>query len=214
MDSFNDKVWLEVIKTLLSISVLLLTWLLGQNILGYWERRKRRKETDRDLANQFQHLYAEFKTITRLWKVQTVYMVKDLGDPKEKQWDLLSRATDAEGKIEAILMTLSMERWLDSSECETLGYFRQTYQQLRESIRQSKYMEVKYDDALYRLFHDLSVDVSHLISNRKNRKRMTITKSKENLQNIMEVRSIHWEMKLGTYEKLARESEDTDDRSR
>jgi hypothetical protein len=206
MESFSDKVLLELIKTLLSISVLLFTWLLGQNILTYWENKKRIKEIDSDLANQFQHLYAEFKTITRLWKAQMVYMIADLKDPKEKQWNLLCRATDAEGKVETILMKLAMERQLDTTECETLGYFRQAYQQLRESLRTSKYIEASYDDALYKLFHELSTDVSSLITHRKNIKKVELSVATQNLQKIMQIRSTHWQERVKKYDEQTNEN--------
>lgn len=208
METFADKVSLEVIKTALSMTILVFTWLLGQKILIFWDRKKKQKEVDSDLANEFQALYAEFKTITRLWKIQRRFMNADLPDLKEKQWQLLCRATNAEGKVEAILMKLSMERELENKDCETLGYFRQAYQQLRESIRESKHFENSFNAPSYKLFHQLSSEVSVLIAFRKNHRQIDLAAAERSLKNIMNIRSKDWERKIKEYEENAETRDD------
>jgi hypothetical protein len=66
---FSDYVCLELIKTGLSLSILLVTWFLGQQILSFWELRKKEKELAVARATEFHRLYGEFRTVLRLWRV-------------------------------------------------------------------------------------------------------------------------------------------------
>jgi hypothetical protein len=169
METFDQKINLEIIKTLLSILVLLITWIIGQKILSLWDKQKKRKEIDAELATEFHGVYAEYKTIIRLWHVQCTYMSEVLTDPFDKRWDLLMRATNAEARVEALLIKLATERQLSEGNCSDLGYFRQAYQQLRESIRTGRDLHHNYGSIEYNLFHKLSTAISHLISNRENK---------------------------------------------
>jgi hypothetical protein len=65
---FGTSVKLEFVKTLLSGFTLLLGWFVGQRIVAYWDLKEKRQEVDLALATQFQHLYGDFKQISRLWR--------------------------------------------------------------------------------------------------------------------------------------------------
>lgn len=67
--SFQQSVFLELIKTGLAVLVLGISWFVGQQILAYWEIKKKRRELDIATVTEFQQLYGEYKEVWRLWKL-------------------------------------------------------------------------------------------------------------------------------------------------
>lgn len=92
---------------------------------------------------------------------QPVNMVRH---PEHTYWDLLERATAAEGKVESILLQLAAERYLDAAIIETLGLFRQAYQQIREAIRDRRQIDWKRKSPEYIAFKALSSEISCFIN--------------------------------------------------
>lgn len=172
MDDFGREVFLEVIKTVLSLGLLVVGWLGGQNIIAYWDFRKKRNETDIVNAQRFFELYGEFKAIIRLWRVfynnthpaQGASNGIPIPEPVATRWELLKRAADAESGIESLILKLTAERKLSDEQMEALGLFRQAYQKLRESIRADRLLHWTYDSSEYVLFNELATTVARMIS--------------------------------------------------
>src|SRR6266481_4046165 len=106
---FSDAITIELIKAGISVVLLLLTWLLGQRILVSWDLRKKRQELDITTANEFHHLYGEFKEVTKLWRIIKRNKDHTLSPASTARWDLLSRACAAESKNESIIVKLATE---------------------------------------------------------------------------------------------------------
>jgi hypothetical protein len=200
--TFHDAVILELVKAGLALLLVLVGWFVGQRILTSWEYRKKQQELNVLTARQFHDLIGEFKEIWRLWKMAT-YPGEDAftalrGD--EQRADLLRRATAAEGKVEAILLKLAVERELTGEEQRTLGLFRQSYQQLREAVRDNKPMLWKYRGPEYTLSHRLACQVALLIDRPPGwfdwRGQLPAETAIDNMAKVVAVRSADWEKEV------------------
>ena len=177
-EDFWSDVLLEVIKTLLSVVLLFISWQVGQRIIAYWDYRKKRNEIDIDSAHRFFGLYGEFRAINRLWNIfcfNTLHELKEqasargsklitIPDSNNVRWELIKRAADAESGIESLILKLTAERRLDRKEMEALGRFRQAYQKLRESIRADRPLRWSHATKEYEVFNDLATRFARMIS--------------------------------------------------
>jgi YesN/AraC family two-component response regulator len=185
----RDQIILELLKAGFSLVLLLITWVAGQRIIAYWDIRKKRQEFDIATTIQFQQLYGEFKEVSKMWKLFLSATNHNLTFPEHTRWELLKRATAAESKAEAIVVKLVTERKLSGSDCETLGFFRQSYQQLREAIRDNKPIAFSSYGPEYHYFNDLACSVAHMISSNASSKQQTARESSNNLRSVIEIRS-------------------------
>ncbi len=166
---FSDNVWLEVIKTGLSLLLLAIGWFIGQRIVAYWDIKKKRQELDIATATQFHKLYGEFKEVSRLWRAFK-YRQKKLAYPESMPVELQRRAAAAEGELEAIIVKLAAERKLDEDEKKTLGLFRQAYQKLREVIRGDEDFIWTHETPEYKLYNVLASKTAYIIFSKKAKK--------------------------------------------
>ncbi|MFY9698156.1 MAG: hypothetical protein WAK34_07490 [Rhodoplanes sp.] len=68
-----------------------------------WNIRQKQRENDLSTARDFHLLYGEFFAVWKLWN----YFIKDVKAQSlygASRWELLKRACDAEGKLEATLV--------------------------------------------------------------------------------------------------------------
>ena len=123
---------------IVSASILLgLTWAVGNRVAARWNLYQKQWELDRSAARDFQLLYGEFFALWKMWNF--VYRSPETdSDRSARRWEVLKRASDAEGKLESLLVRLSCDPELANDEVAALGIFRQLYQTLRESIRDNK----------------------------------------------------------------------------
>lgn len=166
---FSENVWLEVIKTGLSLLLLAIGWFIGQRIVAYWDIKKKRQELDIATATQFHKLYGEFKEVSRLWRAFK-YRQKKLAYPESMPMELQRRAAAAEGELEAIIVKLAVERRLDEDEKKTLGLFRQAYQKLREVIRGDEDFIWTHETPEYKLYNVLASKTAYIIFSKKAKK--------------------------------------------
>lgn len=143
---------------------ILLAGLVGNRVAFQWDVRKRRTELDLDSLHEFYKLYGEFFALLKLWDC---YKRRASGKPTEPGAldRVLVRATDAEGRLEALLLKVSSERKLGDAERDLFGAFRQGYQTLRESARED--LPVNWTGsnfAPYAAFKDLASAISQLLS--------------------------------------------------
>lgn len=185
----RDQAFIELIKTGFALVILVVTWLLGQRILAYWEIRKKRKELDIVTATQFQQLYGEYKEVWRLWKVFRNPPDKRMTFPENTQWELLKRATSAESKFEAIIVKMATERVLTQTEARNIGLLRQGFQKLRESIRDGKYFDYSHKTPEYILFNNLACEVATTISSDRKKELTEASEASSNFINVTNVRS-------------------------
>jgi hypothetical protein len=130
--SIEQELFKEFIGLISAMIILGLGWLIGQRIATYWALQQKRRELKIKTANEFYALYGEFFAVWKLWAYSRR---QDFGLPDACRYELLDRATKAEGSLEAIFVKISAERNLSDEETEIMGRFRQGYQTLRESIR-------------------------------------------------------------------------------
>lgn len=129
-----DSVAAEIPKLVTYLVFLGLGWLIGRRLTVLWSRHQKENEQDLDAARDFHALYGDFFALWKSWN----YYVRDLGAealPGASRWELLDRACKSEARLEATFARLASQRSLTADEIDTLGRFRQRYQQLRESIR-------------------------------------------------------------------------------
>lgn len=194
-----EQIQIELFKGALSgvatIVTLLLTWIGGQQILGYWELRKRRKEMDIQSAQRFHDLIGEWKAIWRAWKYfKSSSVSANAGAfPATARWDLLDRAARAEGGVEAILLRLAIERELCGCERTQLGLFRQSFQQLREAIRDDDELLWDRKSEVYWLAHELAIRVSFIIDAKPPKVSLTPTDCERQLRSILAVDGPTWD---------------------
>ncbi len=183
---------LELFKSLLSLFLLAMTWVVGQRIIASWELRKKRNELDVAAAERFQQLYGELKEVARLWRSAK----RPKGDapvlPAGLQWDLVARATSAESKYETLVIKLSTERRLTGNEIKTLGLFRQAVQEVRDSIRKGEIVPASGLGGEYLAFNDLAAEVTCLVGTSVKRSVVGGVVAQQNLQNIALVRKREW----------------------
>lgn len=174
----GEKIFLEVFKAALSSILLIVTWLLGQRIIAYWDDRKKRNEMDIAAGHRFFELYGEFKAINRLWNIfcnnthpklmegnrAKGDKVITIPEANEVRWELLKRAAAAESGVESLVLKLAAERELSEERLETLGLFRQAYQKLREAIRVDKQLGWGRGCPQYQLFNDLAAEFAQMLS--------------------------------------------------
>jgi|GEM_PF-1344279 len=140
----------------------LLAILVGNRIAAHWGIRQKRREMALGTANEFYRLYGEFFAIWKLWN----YIAKTgNAETQKNQWALLERAAAAEAGVEAILVKLSAERELSSTELDTLGRFRQGYQTLRETIANAKPLHWSSSDHVeYAAFKKLASRIGSIVT--------------------------------------------------
>jgi hypothetical protein len=190
--SVEQQIGIEVIKFVFSIGLLCLTWFVGQRVLSDWDLRKKRREADILSTQRFQELIGEWKAVWRLWKVYKNSEEHKIEPPNTARWDLLARAAEAEGGVEAIITRLALERSLSEAEREYLGLFRQSFQQLREAIRGDMDLTWKRGDAEYRLLHELTVRVASIIDRASPKAPLSPTKADCQLKQVLRVTMEDW----------------------
>jgi hypothetical protein len=184
----------EAVKFVFSLLVLFSTWMVGYSLLSKWERQKNARESDLTLNRQFQQLFGEFKEIWRLWKVYAPTNLPKYAEtqaPASITWELLARASSAEGRVEAMLLKLATDRTLTKDQLLTLGLFRQSFQALRQGIRDGQSLDYGFKDAKYRLFNKLGAQVAHLIVASPAGAHPSEAQAYQAFQTILDVRSEH-----------------------
>jgi hypothetical protein len=121
-------------KFLSALVLLGLAWFVGNRFTVQWNLRQKDRELDLAATRDFESTYGDFFATWKLWNCY----VRDVGAdslPGSSRWELLMRATDAEGRLEALLVRVASTTDLKDAEIEKLGPYRQLYQRLREAIR-------------------------------------------------------------------------------
>ena len=162
-DALIDAAIRELPKFLGSLLLLGLVWLVGHRLTVKWNLRQKRRELDLAAVRNFHALYGEFFASWKLWN----YLIRDVGAEHLNggtRWDILKRACEAEGRLEALLVGLSCDRSLSDPEVKVLGRFRQLYQCLRQAIRDNHPLRWDSSDHPdYVAFKELAPEIALLI---------------------------------------------------
>jgi len=196
MDIIAKAALEEIPKITSALVIVLAGWFVGNRISIAWNLKQKRKEYDLESARDFHQLYGEFFAIWKLWN----YFIRDIGEKALQggsRWDLLSRASQAEGKLESMLVRICCDRAVSDDEIEALGQFRQIYQQLREAIRDNKPLpwdSSEHDD--YISFKQLAPKVASIIVGVQSQR-----KSRLFGETLVKITSNRWEHHIRYQEK-------------
>jgi hypothetical protein len=162
----------EIIKSLLSLVVSVVTlglgWFVGQRLSIYWAIRQKRRELELAAVSEFYKLYGEFFAVWKLWNE----LYPEGGSIKQSKpfeegslrWELLRRASNAEGALESLFVKLASEKQLVKIDIEILGRFRHAYQNLRESISANQRLDWSHSEhPEYLTFKRLAYLVANII---------------------------------------------------
>lgn len=177
-------------------AVPLALWLIGRLLIAEWTCRQKRRELDFDLSRKFHTAYEDFFAVWKLWnhqREQGEHTLPDHGEfePQEvSRGELLHTAGNAEGSIEAILVTLASTRNLTQNEIELLGRFHQAFGTLRDAISKNK--QLAWNDpehAEYLAFKRLASGVAQLIHGEK----FGSKNSQQRTEALRQITSSRWE---------------------
>jgi hypothetical protein len=146
------------------VVALALAGLIGNELAARSDRRRKLRDLDLDSLHEFYRLYGEFFALLKLWDSwkRTGYTASADRPAFDR---ILERATNAEGRVEALLLKVASERKPDAVEQDLLGAYRQGYQTLRESIRDDR--SVQWNRSSYEpyaAFKGLACAISQLLS--------------------------------------------------
>jgi hypothetical protein len=156
--------WHEAIKAAYSIGsaviVLALSWLVGSRLTYRWNVRQKSREFQLSASQQFYVAYGEFFAVWKLWN----RLDRTAAEFSDRRWELHKRAAAAEAIVEGTLVKLCSELNLDDDQINTLGRFRQAFQQLREVIRDDRHLPWnKAEHPEYKTFKILAVRLAALL---------------------------------------------------
>lgn len=135
-----------------------------------WDGLKRRRDADATSLASFYETYGEWFAVWKLWETVKDGDYPSSTDPESVRKELLDRAASTEGKFEALLVKIAVERRLRRAERARLGRFREGYQSLREHIETDRELRwnVQSGDAgqvaPYVAFKALAVEFARLLS--------------------------------------------------
>lgn len=148
-------------SAVVTILGLLLTWIIGQRLASRWIIWQKRREIELATTIKFYELVGEFLAVWRMWT--SAKKDADTNNRNAVRWQLLERATAAEGSMEAICLKILVERKLSESEAHTLGVFRRLYQEAKYRILQQNTLDQVFEDQIYQTFKLYAVKVSCML---------------------------------------------------
>lgn len=157
--------WIKTLMPLITVvTSILLAGFVGNRLSARWVVRQKRRELDLAAASRLYELYGEFFTVSKLWNdFKTPGRAIRLSDADRER--IIERAYAAEGGIEALLVKLASESWLQKDDTEALHKFRQAFQQLREHIREDNILPWhRHNHPEYLTFKRLSCFVAYRLT--------------------------------------------------
>lgn len=177
-----------VIAAFTAIVGSLLAWFVGNQVTYRWDERKRRRESDLAALSTFYESYGKWFATWKLWDASKRFP-RTTSPPQDVKWRLLERASEVEGALEALLVKLASERSLNQDDRLQLACFRESYQCLRERIREDKPLGwlatgESQEAREYRAFKGLSEYVAYLLEAGQTRQRSVGT-WREAIENLL-----------------------------
>jgi hypothetical protein len=123
------------LSSLLTVALTLAaTWFVGHRLATTWAIRQKRKELALLTMERFYGHYGEFSAIWKLWREANRDKFQLVAKLEERKTSLLERAAAMEAGVEATLLKLASEQFLNKSDQVALGRLRQCFQFARECI--------------------------------------------------------------------------------
>ena len=187
---FEDALTLEYIKAGLTFVIVII---LGGIIAALWNARQKRRELDLLALGKLYDSYGKFIAIRRIWNEIKKNETSNKPIPEQEKSRLLDLANELEGGVESILLRVTSEKRLEPEEQANLGRFRQSFQALRESIRDDKKLEFGLSEhPQYVALKEGTLFVSSIF----NKMRLTLPPSLEDSKAAFkEITSNKWENK-------------------
>lgn len=159
----RESVLAELPRFAAGLLTLLLTWLVGQRLIVFWNIRQKRREADLNAARDFHSAYGEFFAVWKLWDACLQGRLSDVVGGTAR-WELLKRASSAEATYEALLVKLVSERALTAEQVAHLGAFRHLVCSLRSAIARGEPLGWSSSDHPdYLLFKRLAPEIAALL---------------------------------------------------
>jgi hypothetical protein len=156
-----------------------------------WAERQKRKELALGAVDEFRRAYGQFFGTWKLWEAA---LRRPETDAAEKRWELLEKAAEAEGALEALLVRVATERRLSDPDHEALGKLRQGFQYLRECIREGRSLGWRSsDDPHYIEVKSFATRASHILAESDGSKRPSADDARSAL---LAITSNRWERSL------------------
>ncbi len=130
--TIDQLIAIELLKGALTLITVVA---VGGTVTAWWTRLQKQRETDMQELSKLYELYGTYLSLRRMWNC---YVEGNWDAADMTRWSLLQTATDTEGAFESLLVKVTSERRLSIDDQKTLGHFRQSYQSLREAIRDGK----------------------------------------------------------------------------
>jgi hypothetical protein len=101
------------------------------------EQRRKQRDFDLETMQELASLYGQIFGVWKAWDTRCRFPAVDAAD--HAAWTLLSKAVDAEGRLEALLLRIAADRPLrDPDDIRILAGLRQSFKILRKAIRAGK----------------------------------------------------------------------------
>lgn len=185
----------ELMKSVFSASVAVitlgLTWIVGQRLTSRWAVWQKRREIELATVTAFYNLYGDVVTLWRKWRQAYVELSPD--ERSAARRELMTVATETEGKLEAIFMKLASERVLDDEEARSLGLFRQAYRSVRLHVLRDLPIYWDGDSPEYKAMKELACEVSAMIHGSGNARLPTPKEAGMALVKITSVSELEWQ---------------------
>jgi hypothetical protein len=98
-----------------------------------YERSRKREEFDRSTMEELAALYGQVFGVWKAWEAYRAAPGLDVDG--EGPWELLTKAADAEGRLEALLVRIAADRPLTDTDIRMLAGLRQSFKAVRKAIR-------------------------------------------------------------------------------
>lgn len=122
--------------------------LVGNRIAVKVDTVKKARELDLGALEELYSLYGRFFAVWKAWNTPAA---------KPNQADLFREAAASEGRLESLFVRVACQRRLSEEDTDTLGKYRQAYQQLRNAIRDGKPLDwSSSDNPRYEAFKNLT----------------------------------------------------------
>ncbi len=133
--------WVKTLMPVIAtVTTLLLGWFVSNRVSDYWDRKKGRRERSLAAMQEIAELFGLFLSVRKDWDTLRRFPVLEGQDEERERtrWQLIGRATTAEGRFEALLVRLSAERRFADDELDATAALRQAFKALRKGLRENK----------------------------------------------------------------------------
>lgn len=101
-----------------------------------YEKRRKQHDFDLETMQELASLYGQIFGVWKAWDSRCRFPKVDPAD--HAAWELLAKAVDAEGRLEALLLRIAADRYLRDEDIKVLAGLRQSFKVVRKAIREDE----------------------------------------------------------------------------